>query len=105
MINNNRFLSLYPTQTETFNYETKTRIAIIISSLIILANLINGHFFAPNGILFTPGALTMITLVMSLDSRNIRPINLSGIVTRFIILHDIGIKLYSGGGHDKESLI
>ncbi|PQJ19254.1 hypothetical protein [Nonlabens tegetincola] len=82
----------------------KTKTAILISFFIILINLINGHFFAPNGITYTPIALSAMTLVMTLGAKTLKPISLSGIITGFIILHDVGIKLYSGGTHDREGL-
>jgi hypothetical protein len=82
----------------------KVRLVILISFLVILTNVINGHFFAPNGIMFTPITLAAMTLIMTLGAKTLKPISLSGIVTGLIILHDVGIKLYSGGRHDREGL-
>lgn len=78
--------------------------AIIISILIIFANILNGHYFAPNGITFTPFALGIMTLLMVQGADYIKPISKSGIIIGLIIIHDIGIKLYSGGTHDLEGL-
>lgn len=82
----------------------KTKSAIAISFLVILINLINGHFFAPNGITYTPIALIIMTLLLTVGAKTLKPISLSGLVAGFVILHDVGIKLYSGGTHDSVGL-
>jgi len=76
--------------------------SIIYSFLIIAINILIGQFFAPNGITYTPIALAIMTLIIVIGARQLRPISKSLLVTGFIILHDIGIKLYSGGRHDNE---
>ena len=80
---------------------TKT---ILISSGIVIINDIIGHFFAPNGIILTPIVLILISVLIGILNKELKPFWKSTILSGLIILHDIGIKLYSGGSHDREGL-
>lgn len=80
---------------------TKT---ILISLGIIVANDVIGHFFAPNGIMFTPIVLILISVLIGILNKELKPIWKSVLFAGLIILHDIGIKLYLGGRHDHEGL-
>jgi hypothetical protein len=80
---------------------TKT---ILISLGIVIANDIIGHFFASNGIMFTPIVLILISVLIGILNKELNPIWKSTILAGLIILHDVGIKLYSGGRHDYEGL-
>ena len=71
---------------------------------MIIVNLLLGHFFAPTGMMLTPIALTLSTAIIVFGSDNLRPKFLTLIILGLIILHDIGLKLYSGGTHDREGL-
>ncbi len=77
---------------------------ISISLGIILLNEIIGHFFAPNGIMLTPIVLIVISVLIGLVNTELKPIWKSVLLVGLIGLHDIGIKLYSGGSHDNEGL-
>lgn len=78
----------------------RTTLSVLLSFLIIMLNLIIGHFFAPNGIIFSPLALIAITFAMVLGAKSLKPISLSAWITAFFVLHDVGIKLYAGGKHN-----
>jgi len=80
---------------------TKT---ILTSLVIVIANNIVGHFFAPNGITFTPIVLILISVLIGLLNTELTSIWKSILLAGLIGLHDIGIKLYSGGSHDNEGL-
>ena len=78
--------------------------AILISIGVIVINNIIGHFFAPNGIMFTPIVLIILAILIGLSNTQLKPIWKSVLLAVFIGMHDIGIKLYSGGSHDYEGL-
>lgn len=80
---------------------TKT---ILLSLGIVIANDFIGHIFAPNGIMFTPIVLIFISILIGILNKELNPIWKSTLLAGLIILHDIGIKLYSGGRHDHEGL-
>jgi len=77
---------------------------ISISFGIILLNEIIGHLFAPNGIMLTPIVLILISVFIGFVNDELKPIWKSVLLAVLIGLHDIGIKLYSGGRHDPEGL-
>ena len=79
-------------------------IAIGIATLTVILNGLIGHFFAPNGIMFTPIVLTITTSLICFGTKNIRVIFISILTFLFVALNDICIKLYSGGTHDNEGL-
>jgi hypothetical protein len=80
----------------------KTGLSLFMSFLVVLTNVLIGRFYAPNGILFTPIVLPLITLIVIVFGIYLSLIAKIGIVTVYTILHDIGIKLFSGGSHDNE---
>ncbi|MCC5915749.1 MAG: hypothetical protein JJU02_00325 [Cryomorphaceae bacterium] len=77
---------------------------ILIATGVIFVNLLLAHFFAPKGMMLTPIALTISTGIIVFSSEKTRPIFLTLKILGLIILHDIGLKLYSGGTHDKPGL-
>lgn len=79
-------------------------IAIGIATLTVILNGLIGHFFAPNGIMFTPFVLTITTSLICFGTKNIRVIFISILTFLFVALNDISIKLYSGGTNDNEGL-
>jgi hypothetical protein len=78
------------------------RKSILIATGVIILNLILGHFFAPTGMMLTPVALIIATVIVVFTTKKLRPIYITQTVLGLIILHDIGLKLYSGGTHDRE---
>ncbi len=76
--------------------------SILFATLVIVLNLLIGHFFAPNGIILTPITLIISTAIIVFYSEHLRPKNLILIILGLIILHDVGMKLYSGGIHDRQ---
>lgn len=80
------------------------RKSIAIAAGVIIANLFVGHLFAPTGMMLTPVILTIVTAIMVFATKSPRPINMTMMILGLIILHDIGLKLYSGGTHDREGL-
>lgn len=81
--------------------KTKT---ILISLGIILINHLNAHFFAPNGITFTPIVVIIISVLIGQLNDDLKPITKSILLAGLISIHDIGIKLFSGGSHDSQGL-
>ncbi len=80
------------------------RYSFLIAVGVVIVNLFLGHFFAPTGMMLTPVALTAGTAIIVFGYNNLKPIFMTLIVLGLIILHDIGLKLYSGGKHDIEGL-
>jgi len=80
----------------------KTYLSLSISIVIIILNILIGHYFAPNGILFTPIVIMAVALIIGSLTMNIKPFWRSSLIVAFISIHDIGIKLYAGGTHDRE---
>jgi hypothetical protein len=75
---------------------------IFLVSFVVTLNGILGHYFAPNGILFTPIVVIMISLLVGVLSKNINSLCKSILTYAFIGLNDVIIKLFSGGVHDHE---
>ncbi len=71
---------------------------------IVILNLIIGHLFAPWGIMLTPVILTIISVLIFFVVKNLKLLSKSILTFGLIAMHDIGIKLYSGGRHDIEGL-
>lgn len=78
--------------------------ALGIALLIVLANGLVGHFFAPIGIILTPVILVITTYLVCFKTKNIKTILISVLTFLFVALNDVLIKLYSGGRHDNEGL-
>lgn len=78
--------------------------SILISLVIVIVNNIIGHFFGPNGIYFTPIVLIIISVLIGFSNKELEPIWKSFILAGLIILHDIGVKLFSEGTHDTTGL-
>lgn len=79
-------------------------LALGLAAITVIINALIGHFFAPNGISFTPIVLTITTCLVCFGTKNIKVIGISLLTFLFVSLNDILIKLYSGGTHDKEGL-
>ena len=75
---------------------------IILSIVIVIANLLIGHFFAPTGLLLTPVIFIGLTILIGFTNNEINPLAKSLLLLVMIVVHDIGIKLYAGGTHDAE---
>ena len=75
-----------------------------LSLIIIILNLIIGHFFAPIGILLTPIVLIGVSVLVAFFTKGLLSVWKSVVFSALIGIHDIGIKLYSGGRHDYEGL-
>lgn len=73
---------------------------VLFSLVIIFLNVLIGHFFAPNGIVFTPFVIVLISIIIGIMGKEISPVRKSLILAGIIMLHDIGMKLYAGGSHD-----
>ncbi|WP_196889854.1 hypothetical protein [Aureivirga sp. CE67] len=82
----------------------KNIITILISLGVVITNDLIGHFFAPNGILFTPIVIIIISILVGILNDKLSPIWKSIILAGLIMIHDVGIKLYSGGRHDHQGL-
>lgn len=82
----------------------KNIIPLIIAVFIVITNGIIGHFFAPNGITFTPVVLTTITYLICFRLKSTKVVLISLLTYIFVALNDFSIKLYSGGTHDYEGL-
>ncbi|MCX2743343.1 hypothetical protein OO013_05670 [Mangrovivirga sp. M17] len=80
------------------------RKSILIAAAVIVVNLLLGHFFASTGIMMTPVALIIATVLVVLNTKNLRPISMTLTIIGLIIIHDIGLKLYAGGTHDRQGL-
>ncbi|ALJ00726.1 hypothetical protein [Rufibacter tibetensis] len=79
-------------------------IRITIAFILVIANILFAHSFAPTGMMLTPVLLIIVTTLVCFKVTSINPIPLSLITYGLIALHDIGIKLYSGGSHDSQGL-
>ena len=80
------------------------RKSISFATVVIIVNLLHGHFFAPTGMMLTPIVLTISTSLIVFGSKKLRPTLLTLIILGLIIIHDIGLKLYAGGTHDGPGL-
>lgn len=80
-------------------------IIIVLSFIIVAANGIIGHFFAPLGIDLTPLIIVITAELVLYASKNISLVWQSALVYLFIAINDILIKLYSGGSHDNIGLV
>ena len=73
-------------------------------TLVLVSNIIVGHFLPPTGILITPVIISgMVALIVFPDS-GLNIIEKSVLSYLYIGLNDIGIKFFSGGRHDMEGL-
>lgn len=82
----------------------KNIIPLIIAVFIVIANGIIGHYFAPNGITFTPVVLTITTYLICFRLKTAKVVLISLLTYIFVALNDFSIKLYSGGTTDYEGL-
>ncbi|AWH85913.1 hypothetical protein HYN59_12715 [Flavobacterium album] len=82
----------------------RDKLVLILAFIIVIFNGIIGHFFAPNGISFTPIIIIATTSLVAFGTKNVKAIWKSIFAFLFIALNDIFIKLYSGGTHDNEGL-
>jgi hypothetical protein len=78
--------------------------ALGLATWTVILNGLIGHFFAPNGIMFTPIVLTITSTLVCFGTKNIKIIFISFLTYFFVALNDILIKLYSGGSHDSVGL-
>ncbi|WP_242928632.1 hypothetical protein [Pontibacter vulgaris] len=78
--------------------------SISIATGVIILNLLLGHFFAPTGIMLTPVALIIATVLIVFGTKDLKPIFITLAILGLIIFHDVGLKLYSGGTHDRQGL-
>jgi len=77
---------------------------ILFALMIIVINLLIAHFLAPFGLMLTPVILIIISSLICFEAKDLKPITRSLLLVALISLHDIGIKLYSGGSHDSKGL-
>ncbi len=77
---------------------------VLVSIAVVIVNILIGHFFAPNGIMLTPIVLIIVSILVGIIDSKLKSIGKSAIIAGLIGLHDIGIKLFSGGRHDLEGL-
>ncbi|PIQ19907.1 MAG: hypothetical protein COW65_18025 [Cytophagales bacterium CG18_big_fil_WC_8_21_14_2_50_42_9] len=80
------------------------KVRITIAFILVVANILFAHSFAPTGMMLTPVVLIITTTLVCFKVKTIDPIPLLIITFGLISLHDIGIKLYSGGSHDSTGL-
>jgi hypothetical protein len=73
-----------------------------IAFLIILINIIIGHFFAPFGVLLSPIMTIIAAIVIFLNKDKFDIIFQAVLMFALVALNDVGIKLYGGGIHDSE---
>tara|TARA_R110000850_G_scaffold24595_2_gene71856 strand:- start:1015 stop:1446 length:432 start_codon:yes stop_codon:yes gene_type:complete len=78
--------------------------AISLSGIIILANGLLGHFLAPSGIFLTPFVLLALSVIICPLNKEVNIIVRSALLVAAISFHDILIKLFSGGYHDRQGL-
>ena len=78
----------------------KDIIPVLFSIVVVTANGLIGHFFAPNGIFFTPLIIIITTLLLIVVDKN--SIWKSILAYLSFAGNDILIRLFSGGIHDSE---
>lgn len=81
----------------------KTSIIGLLTVLLLL-NIITGHFFPPTGILITPFIISVMVGFIVFTDNGLNIIEKSVLSYFYIGLNDIGIKLFSGGRHDMEGI-
>jgi hypothetical protein len=81
----------------------KTSIIGLLTIVIIL-NIIIGHFLPPAGILITPLIISVMIGLIVFTDNGLNIIEKSVLSYLYIGLNDIGIKLFSGGKHDMEGV-
>jgi len=79
-------------------------VVIFIALLIVTLNGLIGHFYPPNGIIWTPLVISISTYLVAFRTTQLNPIIKSLLAFIFIALNDILLKLYAGGTHDNEGL-
>ena len=62
-----------------------------LSLIIIILNLIIGHFFAPIGILLTPIVLIGVSVLVAFFTKGLLSVWKSVVFSALIGIHDIGI--------------
>ena len=73
---------------------------LLICLVILIVNVLTDHFYAPNGIYFTPIVILITTSLVLFIDQEIDILLKAFLIYFFIALNDIGIKLYGGGIHD-----
>jgi len=76
--------------------------ALCIAFLVIISNVVIGHFFAPAGIFLSPVMTTIAAISIILNKDNFDIILQAILMFALVAVNDIGIKLYGGGIHDSE---
>lgn len=79
-------------------------VVIFIAIFIVTLNGLIGHFYPPNGIVWTPLVISISTYLVAFRTTQLNPIIKSLLAFIFIALNDILLKLYVGGTHDNEGL-
>ena len=75
---------------------------LIYAVILVVVNVLIGHFLPPSGIMLSPIVIVLITVfVLNLE---VRVLVKSLVIGGLISLQDIGVKLFSGGTHDYEGL-
>lgn len=87
-----------------FITKTSNKASIALAFFTVAINGIIGHFFAPNGMTFTPIVIIITTALTVFATKGIPLAWKSFFIYFFIAINDILIKLYSGGLHDYEGL-
>jgi hypothetical protein len=82
----------------------RNTIFVLLAIIIVIANGIIGHFFAPNGLTYTPIVIVTTTCLIIFGTKDVRVIWKSLLIFVFVAFNDILIKLYAGGRHDYEGL-
>lgn len=81
------------------------KISIIgLLTLVLLLNIIIGHFLPPTGILITPLIISVMIGLIVFTDNSLNIFEKSVLSYLYIGLNDIGIKLFSGGRHDMEGI-
>lgn len=78
---------------------------LILCTAILLISNVLGHYMPPFSIMFTPIAITFLTVIIFFKISSTIGIVLKSIILAvFISANDICIKLFAGGNHDSEGL-
>ncbi|TGE04711.1 hypothetical protein [Hymenobacter fodinae] len=78
-------------------------ISLLLSSALMVANILLGHYYGPSGIVLTPLVLMALTgWLLPRHSQYSQNLLRVGLLALLICLQDAGTKLFAGGSHDAE---
>ena len=75
---------------------------IVFVCLLLVGNVLLGHYEAPNGMVLSPLVAACMTWLIMFHGPQCPPYVQTGVCALLLALQDIGIKLTAGGSHDAE---